>query len=364
MTTRRSALLVVQSDFLETHVGVRRVILHYAARLREAGVLVRVARQRGTVLQLGRIRAFAGRRRVRWGRLARREQFDLVIMTTPWICPEIETAWPNAVGLVYDLAPNLIGTGEVTLDSALDVYGFAHDHARGFESYRTAFPGVLCISEASAHDFRTHVTLRGTGPGPAVVVDIPYRMARGRVGVRRRGEVLMVNALDWRKNFATSSKALIAAAARTRFRVTIVGRERIPLDVVRGFIGGLTDAGIRVEWRRWVSDRRLHALYRRSTVLLFPSRYEGLGYPILEAQAQGCPVVSSDSSSCREINLNRGLQSPPDDVEGLASAILAVLGRRPGVLRGRALRRAQFSWLATRSRGAAALLPFARSAGA
>ena len=38
----------------------------------------------------------------------------------------------------------------------------------------------------------------------------------------------------------------------------------------------------------------IEALYNRAVCLLFPSRYEGFGWPPIEAQACGCPVVASD----------------------------------------------------------------------
>ncbi len=49
------------------------------------------------------------------------------------------------------------------------------------------------------------------------------------------------------------------------------------------------------------SDAVLEALYNRARALLFPSRFEGFGWPVVEAQACGCPVLCSDAGSLGEV---------------------------------------------------------------
>ncbi len=50
-----------------------------------------------------------------------------------------------------------------------------------------------------------------------------------------------------------------------------------------------------------VDDRLLAALYRRATALVFPSKYEGFGLPVLEAMSLGCPVICSRAGSLPEV---------------------------------------------------------------
>ena len=69
----------------------------------------------------------------------------------------------------------------------------------------------------------------------------------------------------------------------------------------------------------------LEALYNRALALLFPSRFEGFGWPIIEAQACGCPVICSDADPLPEVAGHGGLICPIDDEEAFATAILALL---------------------------------------
>jgi len=56
-----------------------------------------------------------------------------------------------------------------------------------------------------------------------------------------------------------------------------------------------------VIWVSGISDLVRDALYARACALLFPSRCEGFGYPIVEAMRQGCPIVADRHSPASEI---------------------------------------------------------------
>lgn len=66
----------------------------------------------------------------------------------------------------------------------------------------------------------------------------------------------------------------------------------------------------------------LEAFYSKAFAFLFPSRFEGFGWPIVEAQACGCPVLCSDRTSLPEVVGESALIRAVDDEAGFAADIL------------------------------------------
>jgi alpha-1,3-rhamnosyl/mannosyltransferase len=89
-----------------------------------------------------------------------------------------------------------------------------------------------------------------------------------------------------------------------------------------------------------VSESELEWLYRHATLLLFPSTYEGFGFPMIEAFQRGLPVIGSDIPALRELNDGSARLVPPDDASAWAAAVDALAGdadaRRAMAERGRA----------------------------
>lgn len=71
-----------------------------------------------------------------------------------------------------------------------------------------------------------------------------------------------------------------------------------------------------------VDGEVLKALYNRAFVFLFPSFSEGFGWPILEAQASGCPVIASSVEPCPETAGDGAIISDPNDLSFMAESIL------------------------------------------
>ena len=66
----------------------------------------------------------------------------------------------------------------------------------------------------------------------------------------------------------------------------------------------------------------LEALYSTALVLLYPSRFEGFGWPIIEAQACGCPVICSDREPMSEVGGDAALIANVDDEPAMARVLV------------------------------------------
>ncbi len=158
--------------------------------------------------------------------------------------------------------------------------------------------------------------------------DVPasvIRRARERYGLPAR-YILHVGAPHKRKNLVTLVRAF-----------SLLKKDpAVPHALVLAGPRGWDDALVREEadkarlgndivFTGFVADEDLPGVYAGADVLVFPSRYEGFGYPPLEAMACGTPVVVSNVSSLPEVVGDAALLVAPEDAGAIAGAILRVL---------------------------------------
>jgi glycosyltransferase involved in cell wall biosynthesis len=74
-----------------------------------------------------------------------------------------------------------------------------------------------------------------------------------------------------------------------------------------------------------IDDYTLKKLYNVSDVFLFPSFYEGFGYPPLEAMQSGLPVISSNNTSLKELIAEGGILCDPEDVNSIVRETVKLL---------------------------------------
>lgn len=72
-----------------------------------------------------------------------------------------------------------------------------------------------------------------------------------------------------------------------------------------------------VRFLGYVPDKDLYALYKNALFFVYPSLYEGFGYPVVEAMSLGCPVLVSEGSSLEEITGKNGVQFTPTETADL-----------------------------------------------
>lgn len=180
-------------------------------------------------------------------------------------------------------------------------------------------------------------------PGPSLCV----RRHAGPPGVGRRDDViLVVSALEPRKN----GPFLLDWFLQTR--VLPPGTE-LWWAGPRGwwaskeFLNNLTrrqrSAGRRVRFLGKVSDGRLCELYRQAAFTIYPSLYEGFGFPVLDSLLHGAPVLCSLNSSLQEFAGPGVFYFDPCDSTSVDRACQELLAARPLAIDLEPLRQ-RFSW--------------------
>jgi alpha-1,3-rhamnosyl/mannosyltransferase len=107
---------------------------------------------------------------------------------------------------------------------------------------------------------------------------------------------------------------------------------------------GLTD---RVKQLGYVPASDLDALYREATAMVFPSKFEGFGAPILEAMVRGCAVIAADATAIPEVVHSAGRLVSPDNADDWARAMSELLEdeeERNGFVKAGLERAADFDW--------------------
>jgi glycosyltransferase involved in cell wall biosynthesis len=192
----------------------------------------------------------------------------------------------------------------------------------------------------------SRLTVAPLGVDPGFAPDISARLP----DAVREPYVLHVGDLHTRRNLGVVLEAVIAARRRggELERLALVtagvdrglGSELSKAAVQAGAGGALIQLGA-------VNDDCLHALYARARALVYPSRYEGFGLPVLEAMASGTPVIASRAASIPEVLGDAGLLLDPLDVSAWTDAVVRVAGsealRRTMAAAGLA-RAATFTW--------------------
>jgi len=80
----------------------------------------------------------------------------------------------------------------------------------------------------------------------------------------------------------------------------------------------------RVRFTGHISDQELRWYYQNAEALIFPSFYEGFGYPLVEAMSERCPIACSDVSSLPEVAAGSALLFNPFDVQAIAAALVRI----------------------------------------
>jgi glycosyltransferase involved in cell wall biosynthesis len=176
---------------------------------------------------------------------------------------------------------------------------------------------IVCVSESTRQDL-----LRFYQADPVRVVTVHSghgtpALAEPVDGLPPR-YILFVSTIEPRKNLGTLLDAF----------------ERLDYDgslVVVGRVGWKSESlvprlrGPRVLHLDYLPAAKLASVYRNADVFVFPSIYEGFGFPLLEAMGHGVPTIAARSSSLPEIGGDASLYFSPTSAEELVAQLRRVL---------------------------------------
>lgn len=223
---------------------------------------------------------------------------------------------------------------------------------------------LLAISECSRQDA---ISLLGIEPWRIITIaggisdhfkpfagEGPARAAAKADLARRYGLkpkfVLYSGGDDFRKNIAGAIRGFSAVPVERRKGCCLVivcameaHRQETYRDIARN--AGLSPDEIIITG--FVSEEDLVSFYQHCDLLIFPSLYEGLGFPVLEGMACGAPVIGGDNSSICELIVRQDALFDSSSTESIAEAITNVLSDKgfaadlseKGVMRAKA-----FTW--------------------
>jgi len=163
--------------------------------------------------------------------------------------------------------------------------------------------------------------------------------------------IVSVGRIEEKKNFANQIRAFNILRKSFDCQYLLVGQPGRGYEKAKKEIDSSPFKSDIIE-RGWVNHAELPLLLRSAQLLLFVSRYEGFGIPVLEAMASGCPVVASRKNSLAEVGGGAAVYAEAENPEEIANAALSLL-KNPDLRQEKirlGLERAKtFSWQKTAS---------------
>lgn len=133
----------------------------------------------------------------------------------------------------------------------------------------------------------------------------------------RRKQFLFVGSRNGYKNFATAAQAFCKVADEYKDCTLVVAGappHSSELTIVKNYEN-------QISWIEFPGEEQLRILYAESVALLYISKYEGFGMPLLEAMSQGCIPITGNHSSIPEVLGKAGIKVNCESVSELSDAM-------------------------------------------
>jgi glycosyltransferase involved in cell wall biosynthesis len=220
---------------------------------------------------------------------------------------------------IHDLMPELFPEYQSWVESR------AYRYYRYIARNRAT--ALVCCSETTAEDVRLRwgVAQDRVFAAPLAAASFPPEEAALPAMVPASGRwLLSPYNLEPRKNLHRLVEAFAQVAGSVDdIRLVLFGRAAHTPERELKFEEQLARLSLENKVIRtgFVSDAVLGTMYRRCTLFVFPSLYEGFGLPVVEAMAQGACVVVGDRSAMKEIVGEAGILMDVDSASHMAAEI-------------------------------------------
>lgn len=280
----------------------------------------------------------------RWQTIATQnpDRLDALLMLNPFeLAPGFEPPAPTPGGLpliavLYDLIPLLFPEAYLSDPGVRRRYHHRIDTLRHYDRF-------LAISDATRRDALQRLGIRADRVVPLpLAVDPRFRPADAdgsgpdshrlaHFGVSKPF-LFHLGGRDDRKNVWSVLDAFAVLDPVLRAGTQLVVAGAYDANYRDKILAYALNHSIRdhVVVPRDVDDCTLEALYRSCSAFVFPSHYEGLGLPILEAMRSGAPVIAGRNSSQIDLVGEAGILVDPSDTEAIARGMTRLLEDRFG----------------------------------
>ncbi|MEX2596793.1 MAG: glycosyltransferase family 1 protein [Salibacteraceae bacterium] len=178
---------------------------------------------------------------------------------------------------------------------------------------------TIAISHQTESDIRTHLQPRAKithiYPGVNISKETTDFVSRSK------RYMLSVGTAEPRKNIYRVIEAF-EGIEHPDFDLVIVGPKGWKMNLQKRVANSRRSSQIKL--LGFVDRNKLEALYQKALALIYPSLYEGFGFPIVEAMLHGCPVITSDLSAMKEVASESAFLVNPYDVVSIQNAMFSL----------------------------------------
>ncbi len=134
--------------------------------------------------------------------------------------------------------------------------------------------------------------------------------------------ILTVGTVEPRKNLLALLEGMVASGITTP--LIVVGKPTSYQQKAEAYILKHSSV-LTVKFLSGIQDAELSLIYQLADIMVYPSLFEGFGLPVAEAQASGCPVITSNTSSLPEAGGKAAIYIHPENPEEIGRAIERLL---------------------------------------